>query len=162
MSSDTEFMETQRTKLNYIFYLQTKENVDSSFMQLSEILNKLNISLLPILPEELKTLDKATKNHVIYIRNDLSSAHLFNQLRKSFFDLALLSGKIHLYDISSFSEIDSSQKYIGKNVYRFIPLPTSLKQVAMTIAVDYFQDRNTEVEWPGGRRAKLPSMNTQN
>lgn len=155
-------MESTKSAINYIFYLQTKSELDNTYMALSEILNKLNITLLPITPEELNSLDKASKNHLIYIRNDLTSGLLFNQLRRSFFDVAMLSGRVFLHDLSSFSEIDNSQKYINKEAYRFIALPANLKQIAMNIAVDYFRDRNKRDEWPGGRRAKLPSMNTQN
>jgi hypothetical protein len=73
----------------------------------------------------------------------------------------MTAGKIALFDISSFSEIENAEKFGNKHIYRYFQLPQNLKQVAMTIAVDYFRDRNTEVEWPGGRRAKLPSMTNQ-
>jgi hypothetical protein len=155
-------MEAKRSTINYIFYLQTKPELDNTFILLSEIMNKLNISLLPITADELKTLDKNSKNHIIFVRNEISSGLLFNQLRKTFFDMALLTGKVFLYDVSSFSELDNAQKLQNKEVYRYVPLPANLKQVAMTIAIDFFKDRNKQEEWPGGRRAKLPSMNTQN
>jgi hypothetical protein len=85
----------------------------------------------------------------------------FNQIRKSFLDTALAAGKVTLFDISSFSEIDGAAKYQNKNVYRYFQLPQNLKQVAMTVAVDYFRDRNMQAEWPGGKRAKLPSMENE-
>ena len=32
----------------------------------------------------------------------------------------------------------------------------------MTLAVSYFRERNNnQIEWPGGRRAKLPLMTTE-
>lgn len=153
-------MEETKSAINYIFYLQTKDELDSNYFALSEIFGKLNISLLPILVNELKSLDKTSKNHLIVLRNDLTSSFIFNDVRKTFLDMAMMSGRINLYDISSFSEIENAVKLENKEVYRFIPLPANFKQVAMIVAVDYFRDRNKQDEWPGGRRAKLPTMNT--
>lgn len=155
-------MEKNTTNINYIFYLQTKDELESSYFMLAEIFAKLNINLLPIMVSELNALDKTHKNHLIVFRNDLTSGMIFNQLRRTFIDLALNSGRIHLYDVSSFSEIEIAQKLTGKEIYKFIPLPANIRQVAMNIAVDYFKDRNKQEEWPGGKRAKLPSMNTEN
>jgi hypothetical protein len=153
--------EENKTTINYIFYLQTKIELDNSYHILAEVLGKININLLPISADDLKGIDKNKKAHLISIRNDFSSAFAFNELKKTFLDTAMVTGKIALFDISSFSEIENASKYENKNVYRYFQLPQNLKQVAMTVAVDYFKDRNTMAEWPGGRRAKLPSMNTE-
>ncbi|MBC7539286.1 MAG: hypothetical protein H7281_10725 [Bacteriovorax sp.] len=147
--------------INYIFYLQTKNELDNSYHILAEVLSKINISLLPISADDLKVIDRNKKHHLISIRNDFSSAFNFNQMRKSFLDTAMAAGKIALFDISSFSEIENAAKFQNKNMYRYFQLPQNLKQVAMTVAVDYFRDRNSQVEWPGGRRAKLPSMTNE-
>ena len=153
--------EQNTAAINYIFYLQSKNELDNSYYLLAEVLNKINISLLPISADDLKVIDRNKKHHVIVIRNDFSSAFSFNQMRKSFLDAAMASGKLALYDVSSFSEIESATKFQQKNVYRYFQLPQNLKQVAMTVAVDFFRDRNTQQEWPGGRRAKLPSMTNE-
>lgn len=153
--------EENNTTINYIFYLQTKTELDNSYYLLAEVLSKINISLLPITADDLKNVDRNKKHHLISIRNDFSSAFMFNQMRKSFLDSAMAAGKIALFDVSSFSEIENAAKFQNKNIYRFFQLPQNLKQVAMTVAVDYFRDRNTQAEWPGGRRAKLPSMNNE-
>jgi hypothetical protein len=147
--------------INYIFYLQTKSELDNNFYLLAEVLGKINISLLPITPDDLKVIDRNKKHHVISIRNDFSSAMIFNQVRKAFIDSAMAGGRIALFDISSFSEIENALKFESKNVYRYFQLPQNLKQVAMTVAVDYFRDRNTLEQWPGGKRAKLPSMENE-
>ncbi|MFA6238803.1 MAG: hypothetical protein WC635_15815 [Bacteriovorax sp.] len=149
-----------KATINYIFYLQTKE-LDNSFYVLSDVLSKINISLLPISPDDLKNVDKNKKHYLISIRNDFSSAFSFNHARKSFLDAAMAAGKIVLFDISSFSEIETAAKFQVKNLYRYFQLPQNLKQIAMTVAVDFFRDRNALAEWPGGRRAKLPSMNNE-
>lgn len=148
--------------INYIFYLQTKEELDRTFYLLAEVLRKINISLLPIDSLELKKLDKSKKNHLIVLRNDFSSAFAFNDLKKEFLDSSMASNKVMVYDVSSFSEIENAVKLENKNVYRYFQLPLNVNQIAMTIAVEFFKDRNTQVEWPGGRRATLPSMTNSN
>jgi hypothetical protein len=153
--------EEKTNAINYIFYLQTKNDLDNSYYLLSEVLSKINISLLPVLAEDLRTIEKNRKYHLISIRNDLSSAMSFNQVRKSFLDSAMAAGRIALFDVSSFSEIDTAVKLQNKNMYRYFQLPQNLKQIAMSVAVDYYRDRNLQIEWPGGRRAKLPSMTNE-
>ncbi|MDO9182174.1 MAG: hypothetical protein Q7U04_07185 [Bacteriovorax sp.] len=150
--------ENKTDSINYIFYLQTKAELDNSYYVMAEVLNKINISLLPILADDLKNIDRHKKYHLISIRSDLSSAFSFIQLRKTFLDSAMAAGKIALFDVSSFSELDNASKFQNKNMYRYFQLPQNLKQIAMSVAVDYYRDRNLQVEWPGGRRSKLPSM----
>lgn len=154
--------ENNNTTINYIFYLQTKAELDHTYYVLAEVLGKINISLLPIEPQELKNLDRNKKIHVIAMRNDFSTAFSFKEIRKNFLDGAMASGKVMVYDISSFSEIENATKFENKNVYRYFQLPLNVKQIAMTVAVEFFKDRNSAVEWPGGRRAKLPSMTNSN
>lgn len=153
--------EENKPIINYIFYLQTKIELENSFYLLADVFSKINITLLPILQEDLKGIDRTKKHHLIVIRNDFSSAMNFNQTRKSYLDGAMATGKMSVFDVSSFSEIENAAKFQTKGVYRYFQLPQNLKQVAMTIAVDFFRDRNTMAEWPGGRRAKLPSMTNE-
>ncbi len=159
-------MKEQNTPvINYIFYLHTKIDLDQTFYLLAEVLGKINITLIPIEPTELRNLDKTKKNHLIVVRSDFNSAFAFNDLRKDFLDSSMAQNKVMVYDVSSFSEIENAVKLETKNVYRYFQLPLNVKQVAMTIAVEFFKDRNNQikqVDWPGGRRAKLPSMNESN
>lgn len=154
-------IENNKNSINYIFYLQTKPDLENSFYVMAEILSKINISLLPIEAHDLKVVDRNKKHHLIILRNDLSSAFSFNEIRKTYLDVAMASGKVTVYDISSFSAVENAAKLELKNVYRFFQLPLNVKQVAMTIAVDFFKERNMKEEWPGGKRAKLPSMDSE-
>lgn len=154
--------ENNNLSINYIFYLQSKPELDNTYYVLAEVLGKINISLLPIESHDLKEFDKNKKHHLIVVRNDFASAFAFNNFRKNFLDGAMASGKVMVYDISSFSEIENAMKFELKNVYRYFQLPLNVKQIAMTVAVEFYKDRNAPVEWPGGRRAKLPSMTNSN
>ena len=149
--------EQKASAINYIFYLQLKSDLDNRFYFLSQIFSQININLIPITQDELKIIDRNRKHHLIAVRDDLSSAMMFNQVRKSFIDLAITSGRISLFDISSFSEIEHAAKFENKNLYHYFQLPLMLKSIAMSIALNYFRDRNLQEEWPGGKRSKLPS-----
>lgn len=156
--------ENNTTTINYLFYLQTKPELEHTYYVLAEVLSKINISLLPIESHDLQGIERNRKCHVIVVRSDFTSAFAFKDIRKNYLDSAMASGKVMVYDISSFSEIENAMKFEQKNVYRYFQLPLNIKQVAMTIAVEFFKDRNAApaVEWPGGKRAKLPSMTNSN
>lgn len=155
---------SENTIINYIFYLQTKPELDNTFYVLAEVLGKINITLLPIEAEDLRSLDRTKKHHVVVVRNDIASAFSFNEIRKNFLDASMASGKLMVYDVSSFSELENANKLEARNVYRYFQLPLNMKQIAMTVGVEFFKDRNSTpaLEWPGGRRSKLPSMTNSN
>lgn len=153
--------EKNASRTNYIFYLQNKSELEDHFYLLSEVFSNINISLLPVYEEDLKVISRSNKCYLISIRNDLTSGFCFNQTRKSFLDSAMVAGKVALFDISSFSEIEIAPKSQNKNIYRYFQLPQNLKQIAMSVAFDYFRDRSRQVEWPGGKKSKLPSMNNE-
>ena len=157
-------MSEKTTPINYIFYLQTKPELDNTFYILAEVLSKINISLLPIEAQDLKDVERGRKHHVIVVRSDFTSAFAFKEIRKKFLDASMASGKLMVYDVSSFSEIENAGMLELKDVYRYFQLPLNIKQIAMTVAVEFFRDRNNTpvVEWPGGRRSKLPSMTNSN
>lgn len=154
-------MNEKTTLVNYIFYLQTKPELDAHFYALAEILGQINISLLPIELKDLKSIDKEKKHHVMVMRSDIASAIAFKEIQKTYLDSAMASGKIMVYDISSFSCIEMGAKWESKNVYRYFQLPLDIKQIAMTMAMEFFKDRNITASWPGGRRSKLPSMTNE-
>ena len=156
--------ENNNSAINYLFYLQTKAELDHTYYVLAEVLGKININLLPIEAHDLKDIDRTKKHHVIVLRTDFASAFAFKDIRKKFLDASMASGKLMVYDVSSFSEIENAGMLELKDVYRYYQLPLNIKQIAMTVGVEFFRDRNNTpvVEWPGGRRAKLPSMPNSN
>ena len=150
--------EEQSESINYIFYLQSKNDLDDNFKILANVLAKIKITLLPISAENLKNIDRKKKIYLISLRSDFASALNFSNLRKTFLNSAMSAGKLVLFDVSSFSEIEEAAKFQNKNMYRYFQLPQNLIQIAMSIGVYYFRDCNIPLEWPWGRRARLPAM----
>ncbi len=145
--------------VNYIFFLKTKKELSESFYFLAELFNILSINLLPITQEELTMLDRLKRHHLIVLQNDFSSAQLIRQAKKNFLFSSMITGKMIVHDLSSFSPSEDVERFQNKNVYRFYRLPLSLKDLAIAVANDYFKDKSIQAElWPGGRRAKLPTI----
>ncbi len=154
--------ETKQPAIHYILYLQNKSELDRTYYLLAEVLAKINITLLPVDAEELRHFDRSQKYFLISISDSFSTAHQFQIARKNFLDSAMAQKKVMVYDVSSFSPIENAAKFENKNVYYHYQLPVSLKQLAMTIAVEFYKEKNSPVEWPGGKRAKLPAMPDSN
>ena len=151
--------EGNSSNINYIFYLQTKPKLDTAFYMLSNFLSKANINLLPVTADDIKNLDRTKKYFIISFQNDFTSGMVVRKFQREFLFSAMSLNRFHYFDISSFSEIDCGLKSTLRNLHRFIQLPASMKELAMTIVEDYFRERNhQEQNWPGGKRARLPSV----
>ena len=116
-------MNEKTTSINYLFYLQLKPELDKNYYALAEMLGKINISLLPIEIHELKSIDRERKQHIVVMRSDLTGAFAFKEIQKTYLDTGMASGRVMVYDISSFSEIENGVKWENKNVYRHFQLP---------------------------------------
>ncbi len=141
---------------NHLFYLQLFENLDETFVSLSELLIKFNLYLVPIKKSELDLLKKSQKPHLVVLRRSLSEHFAFNDCRKTMIDDFVINARVNLYDISSFGEIAIPERLMNRHHYKHIPLPANLSHIATTLALDYYKEKNNRNEWPGGRRAKLP------
>lgn len=150
------------SNIHHIFYLQVTSELSMAYFEMAEYFKKINIVLVPIEPENLSKLDREKKHHLIYFRNNLETGEKFDFIRKSYLESGLLSGKYFLYDLSSFSIMSGSEKFDKKNCYHFISLPDNIKSIVMKIGLTYFNEVNSREAWPGGKRAKLPSLNTNN
>ena len=146
----------EKSIINYIFYLKSTEQLGGVFFQMAEQFSQLNIVLLPVTVAELKNIDRHKRHQIIIFRDNLLSAQNFLEIKKSYLDFSMSRGHVAVYDLSSFSEIENASKYQSKKSYFYFPLPIDLKQVVMSITIDYFKTKNEIEEWPGGKRSKIP------
>jgi hypothetical protein len=149
---------SEKSAINYIFFLKSSEALPSVFFQMSQLFSQLNITLLPVTLDDLQNIDRHKKHQIIICRNDLLSATAFLEIKKSYLDFAMARSHVSVYDISSFSEMENAAKFQTKKSYMYFPLPIDLKQVVMAVTIDYFNSRNEKEEWPGGRRSKIPTV----
>jgi hypothetical protein len=147
------------SNIHYIFYLQTRPKLDPAFYMLSNLLSKANINLLPVTTDDIKNLDRTKKYFIVSFQNDFTSGMVIRKFQKDFLFTAMSLNRFHYFDISSFSEVDCGLKSTLRNLHRFIPLPASMKEIALTMAEEYLREKNQqEQNWPGGKRARLPSV----
>lgn len=146
---------SEEVSLNYLLYLQYDSTLDRSFFILSDILRQMNISLIPIQFEDIKLLEKNKRYHAIMVRRKYNDALMALEWKKRFLDPAMLAGRIVLHDLSSFSELPMPQNLEKKGAYYYTALPCDYKKAAMDLVVAFYQDKNSNAAWPGGKRAKL-------
>ncbi len=146
---------SEDASLNYLLYIQYDHSLDRSYFILSGILRQMNISLIPIQLDDIKLLEKNKRYHTIMVRRKFNDALMALDWKKKFLDSAMLSGRIVLHDLSSFSELAMPQNIEKKGVYYFTALPCDYKKAAMDLVVAFFNDKNSNATWPGGKRTKL-------
>jgi hypothetical protein len=144
---------------NHIFYLKYGNHLPEDYFHFSRFFSYWNITLVPVTPKEL--INMSVNNNRQYILSsvtDLKKRHLFNQLRDKWLDFALLSKRYCLYDVSSFGKFETAYQVERIKMYHHFKIPINMEEIVQTIAVAYFEDKNREKTWPGGKRAKLPAQ----
>lgn len=148
----------QNNSLNYIFFLKLEEELPREYFVLAKIFSKVNVTLLPVTKDEFKQLNQGKKKELITFVNNLNAWTNYHQFRKNFIEMSIQNDQITLYEISSFSPFEINYKIQNKKSYHFFQMPLYLNQVAMTIVTEFYKSREVSNEWPGGKRAKLPAM----
>lgn len=149
---------TEEQKINYVFFLIEKDDqIPHWFYPLSIKLASFQIKLLPITyAEVLEMLQKVKRIYLIAPTLNQRSKKFIEYSLKSSLGLALRSGKIVLFHLSSFREISTFMLLKHKRYYNYFMLPLEMDKFCQDVAATYFHDQKNEEVWPGGRRGKLP------
>lgn len=141
----------------YVLYLQYEAKLDERFFKLSASFNQYGISLIPITPEEFKQLPMTGHEYVLATLRDMNSYKLHRELLKRYLNYCLRSGKVTLFEMSSFEHFHDA-KLIKENKIFFERLPVTVFQLIDIVGRKIYNDlMTTSKKWPGGRRARLPS-----
>lgn len=153
----------QNTNVNRIFFWQQTKHLPCYFDTLAKMLSQLNIELYPVNLEDLMHSKQSKKVHLMVLRNDLSSAREFNELRRNYIESSMASGRVMIYDVSSFSKLENTTSRSKKISYKFFELPIKVETLGVMIASEFYNDKNAEEEnnqkdsW-----TKLPSLRMTN
>lgn len=161
MKTNTSIIEN----LNVIYFWKTTKNISNVYMKLATILLEFNITLVPLETNELSLLKKNKRVHLMILRNDILSASKFNDLRINYIESSMASGKIMVYDVSSFSLIENAASKSKKISYKIFKLPLELSSLGAQVAVEFFKEKSQETDFfINGNRSKLPlsGMRTKN
>lgn len=141
----------------YVLYLQYEQKLDERFFHLSNSFNKYGISLIPISPDEFKQLPMTSHEYVLVTLRDIGSLKAHRALLKRYLNYCLRSGKVSLFELSSF-EHNHDVKLIKDQKVFYERLPLSVFQLIDLVGRKIYNDLiTTSKKWPGGRRARLPS-----
>lgn len=142
----------------YVLYLQFEKKLDEKFLYLSRVFNQFGIALVPITIEEFKTLKMSKHEYVLASVRDINSIKIYRKLLKRYLNYFLRTGKVTLFEYSSFETIHDSRFLKDKKVFQE-RLPVSMFQMTELIGRTLFEDITTKNKtWPGGRRSRLPNM----
>jgi len=139
----------------FILFVQFGTKLPNYFFQLSMMLSKENIKLVPIPPENLKTLSKKKHFFVLAIIHDLSICEEYLHLRKKFLDYALLNNRFSIIEVNSFQKMEIANRLQENRSYNFFKLPIKFNFLVKEISCIY--NKRTAL-WPGGKKGKLPLL----
>ena len=143
----------------FIFFLKFTSELPFEFFQFSDKLSDYGIKLVPIRPQELSSMMSAKHVFVLGLNNSIRTNQLFQLYRKNFLDYAILSKRVDLYDVTTFSRLNSELALRAQRNqnYIHIPLPDTIDEIVNKVLVAYMKKNSDVQKWPGGRRAKLPA-----
>lgn len=112
--------------------------------------------MVPIKAGELNELLNGTRKYLIVVCRDMQTQKSFERFRANFLDYTLLSNKVCLFHITSYSRIHIAHKVEQTYSYFYNKLPIGFKEVSKFIAFTFFKQIRVDRKWPGGKRSKLP------
>ena len=142
----------------YVLYLQFDKNLDEKFLYLSRVFNQFGMQLVPITLKEFKALKIKNHEYVIACAKDINSFKEYRKILKRYLNYFLRTGKITLFEYSSF-ETHHDSRFIKEGRVHQERLPVSMFQMSELIGRTIYQDITVKSKvWPGGRKAKLPGL----
>jgi hypothetical protein len=145
----------------YFLYLMINDDLDEVFYFLSDELKSRGVSLLPIRFNQLSSFSALPDNSPVMLicslRTQKDVEYFEKNLQKNL-TLLLRQQKFTLIQLSSFEKTRLTQPPGQKKNSFFIKYPMSLPAVCAKM-VEYHTYRFNEVHrWPGGKKAKPPTM----
>lgn len=140
----------------YVYYLNLTTKLPDWYFVLADILNKDDITLIPITSDQIEDVISNERIHVITSVHDFAGKAKFNNHAREFLSFASKNRLIHLYFLSSFSGLSSHFDFVSKDLFHFYTLPMRIEHFALLFRNNYYKVETNISKWPGGRRAKLP------
>ncbi len=141
----------------HLFYLQTESKLDKKFFYLSRVFQQYSVTLVPIAPSDLINMKLTNRDYILCIEKGVESRHNFLKVTNRYLDFAMKTGKLVVFDVSSFAPHAVHANIYRQKSYIHIKLPIEMDDLAREVSLKIYQERSKRVEnWPGGRRAKLP------
>lgn len=142
----------------YVLYLQFEKKLDEKFLTLSRVYSQYGMTLVPISLSEFKTMSFTSPQYVLAVIKDINSLKEYKALLKRYLNYMMRTGKVTLFELCSFEVIHEVKLLKDSNVVQE-RLPMTMFQSVDLVGRRIYQDLTSgSKKWPGGRRAKLPSV----
>ena len=152
-------MKTEVVSIHHIFYLQLADTLPKAYFYIRQEFAENGITLVPIRFSDLREIASNKKSHVLVILQDMQSKSRFERIKRRYLEIAVKNRQIILHEVSSFSPSIDLHKGNRIKSYFHYTLPNSILKIANQISYSYANDKLNISKWPGGKRAKLPSVN---
>lgn len=142
----------------HLFFIQYSEQLPFDYFRLAKFFSFKGITIVPIRPGDLFDLLDREKAYAINLCTNLSTREHFKAFRQQALHFLMHHRRLVLFDISSFDKIDQAYRLESHKTYFHLPLPDKIEGIVRRVCSTYFNNRRMNDRWPGGRRAKLPSI----
>jgi hypothetical protein len=155
-----EGMETNENT-PFIFYLTLEEDLPKTFYVFDRAFKDLGYMLVPVKIDQLQTLVASSdQSQIIVISSviDVREMKMYNEKVRGLLKFVLKSKRITFMHLSSFSRLNDFKLYALRNNYYFMKYPLDARLLSAKIARYYDLKSETNVRWPGGKRAGLGAV----
>lgn len=145
----------------FIFYLTLEEELPKTFYAYDRAFKELGYMLIPFRLDQLQTLLSSSDQSQIMVIASVIDSHelkLYHEKVRGLLKFILKSPRITFMHFSCFSKINDSKLYGLRKNYYFIKYPLDVRRMAMKIARYQELKSESNVRWPGGRRARLGAV----
>jgi len=150
---------TKNDHEHFIYFIRVTPTIPEFFYDISFYLSHRNLSFIPIMPNQIPKLSDNFDRFAIIVSRDINTYQSYKQIWQRYLKTYVLNKKIKLVHLSSFDVTDDLLSVKRKGTYIYYPLPLKIKHTCWEIAkMAKSEYENASRVWPGGRRAKLPSI----
>ncbi|MFP5385304.1 MAG: hypothetical protein ACLGHN_04455 [Bacteriovoracia bacterium] len=151
----------QNASSPFIFYLTLEENLPKTFYVFDRALKDLGFILVPVRIDQLQTLAASCdQNQIIVLTSvmDTREIKLYHEKIRGLLRYVLKSKRLTFMLLSSFSRLNDFKQYTMTKNYFFLKYPLDARLLSAKIARYHDLKLETNVRWPGGKRARLGAV----
>lgn len=145
----------------FIFFLTLEESLPKNFYVFDHYLKDLGFILVPVRVDQLqKLLSFAEQSQVIVLCSvsDTREMKLYNEKVRGLLKYILKSKRITFMHMTSFSRLNDQRYFVMNKNYYFMKYPLNAQLLSAKIARYYDLKSETNIRWPGGKRAGLGAI----
>lgn len=141
---------------SFIFFLVLGDNLPRTFYAFDKHLKNFGMMLVPVKVDQLQQLVASTEQEQIVVLcsvSDVKEMKMYSDKVRGLLKYILKSKRLTFMHLSSFSKLNDVRNHAYQRNYFFLKYPLNVAELSAKIARYYELKSETNVRWPGGRRA---------